>query len=138
MGGELFEVRVPPDIDSNRFAGLAIRHADGTLETMGGVSGWTPGEPVKIVCFSPDKGTFRYACFLGRGIFRGSTTRFPVMEDGLSSPNSQRTGLAPGDRLIRYSKDKHLAATGDAEGDDFDIIFHIPATKSEGEASSAD
>ena len=137
MEGELFEVRVPPDIDSKQFAGLAFRHADGTLETMGGFSGWTPGELIKIVCFTPDKQTFRYACFLDRGIFRSSTTRFPVLEGGLSSPNQQRTDLAPGDRLIRYSKDDHLAATGNAEGDDFDIVFHVQDRRSEADSAPA-
>ena len=123
MDGELFEVTVPDGIQEDQFAGLAIRYSDGKLDTMGSSTGWTPGEVVKIVYFSPEENIFRYAYFreLGRG--SGSTTRFPVTEQ--VSPNMKRVDLSEGERLVRYSRDNSITVTGDATGDDFDVIFHV-------------
>ena len=149
MDGELFEVTVPEGVEEDQFAGLAIRYSDGKLDIMGSSTGWTPGEVVKIVCFSPEDNIFRYAYFreLGRG--SGSTTRFPVTEQ--VSPNMKRVGLSEGARLVRYSRDNSITVTGDATGDDFDVIFHVqekskgeqggagqPATRSESESEGGD
>ena len=123
MDGELFEVTVPDDIEEDQFAGLAIRYSDGKLDIIGSTTGWTPGEVVKIVCFSPEENIFKYAYFREMGRGSGSTTRFPVTEQ--VSPNGKRVGLSEGERLVRYSRDNSITVTGDATGDDFDVIFHV-------------
>ena len=125
LGGELFEVRIPMDIRPEQHAGLAIRHADGKRVTMASTSGWVPGEIVKVACFAVEGSEFRYAFLTERMIFRGSNTRFPVVADNPSSTNSKRTNLQPGEFLVRYSMDNRLTMTGDPEGDDFDIVFHV-------------
>ena len=129
MGGELFEVRVPMDIRPEQHAGLAIRHADGKSVTMGSTTGWVPGEVVKVVCFSVEGSEFRYSMLTDKMVFRGSNRQFPAVADSPSCQSTKRTGLQPGEFLVRYSMDNHLAVTGDAQGDDFDIVFHIQAPR---------
>lgn len=129
MGGELFEVRLPMDIRPDQHAGLAIRHADGKRVTMGSTSGWIPGEIVKVVCFAVEGSEFRYAFLTDRMVFRGSNRQFPLVADSPSCQSTKRTGLQPGEFLVRYSMDNHLAVTGDAQDDDFDIVFHVQAPR---------
>ena len=80
MEGELFEVKVPDSIKSDQFAGLAIRHSNGTIDTFSSSNGWVPGETVKVVCFSPKKNVFRYAYFRESGSGSGSTSNFPITQ----------------------------------------------------------
>lgn len=128
MKGELFEVTIPSDMDSEQFAGLAIRHSDGSIDSMGSSNTWTPGEVVKIVCFAPEKNEFRYAHFSEGGSGNGSTSNFPITKQ--SSPNMKRSGLKAGDWLVRYSIDNSITMSERPQDDDFDVIFHVQEKKS--------
>ena len=127
MKGELFEVTVPSDIDSGQFAGLAIRHANGAIDTMGSSTAWTPGKVVKIVCFAPEKNELRYAYFCEGGSGNGSMSNFPIKKQ--SSPNMKRSGLKAGDWLVRYSIDNTITMSEHPQDDDFDVIFHVQQKK---------
>ncbi len=123
MGGELFEVTVPTDIKAEQFAGLAIRHSDGSIKTMGCSSPWSPGEVVKIVCFAPSNNELRYFYFRVNGWGSGSISNFPNTSQ--SNPNMKRTGIRAGERLVRYSVDNTIVISEHPEDDDFDVIFHF-------------
>ena len=127
MGGELFEVIVPSNIDPEQFAGLAIRYSDGSIDTMSSSNSWTPGQIVKIVCFAAEKNEFRYAYFREGASGSGLTTNFPITEQ--SSPNGKRSGLKAGEQLMRYSTDNSMTVSGHPQGDDFDVIFHVQEKK---------
>jgi hypothetical protein len=127
MKGELFEVTVPSDIDPEQFAGLAIRHANGSIDSMVSSNAWTPGKVVKIVCFAPEKNEFRYAYFSEGGGGNASTSNFPITKQ--SSPNMKRSGLKAGDWLMRYSIDNSITMSERPQDDDFDVIFHVQENK---------
>ena len=133
MEGELFEVKVPDSIKSDQFAGLAIRHSNGTIDTFSSSNGWVPGETVKVVCFSPKKNVFRYAYFRESGSGSGSTSNFPITQQ--VSANMKKSGLKEGEQLIRCSKDNSVTIAGAPQGDDFDVVFHVQErTKGEQDA----
>lgn len=127
MKGELFEVIVPSDIDPEQFAGLAIRHASGSIDTMSSSTAWTPGQVVKIVCFAPEKNEFRYAYFREVGSGNASTSNFPITKQ--SSPNMKRSGLKAGDWLVRCSINDSITMSEHPQDDDFDVIFHVQGKK---------
>ena len=135
MEGDLFEVTVPSDIQPEQFAGLAIRHSDGTIDPLANSNSWTPGEVVKIVCFAPDKNEFRYAYFREEGDGKGSTTNFPITQQ--SSPNMKRSGIKAGERLVRYSVDSTMAMSEFPQDDDFEIIFNIQNNKKQNKSEMA-
>jgi hypothetical protein len=136
MYGELFEVIVPNDIEQDQLAGLAIRYTDGKIVPMERSTGWTRGEAVKVVCFSPDKNTLRYAYFRKNGRSCGLITNFPITAQ--VSANTKRVGLTEGERLVRYSRDNVIAVTGEPTGDDFDVVFHVQDKRIGEQAAASD
>lgn len=124
MGGVVFEVRLPDDIESGKQLGPAIRYADGRVQPVGfTTTQLAAGTTVKFVILAPENNQVKCILFQDVGSTSGLIPRFP--EHKALSANDKTTGLQIGDSLIKYSKDGKPSHHGQLNDGDFEIILHL-------------
>lgn len=125
QGGQVFTVTIPNTVDPKAFAGLALKHFDGTISPFGSSNSLKPDQELKVFVFDPKAGSLRYA-ILGKNGYtqRGEATNFPSF--GMQAPNPISVGIGVDQPIMRFARSNTVSLPfGDLAEGEFDLIFHI-------------
>lgn len=126
LGGEVFTMKAPAGTDPGTVAGLALRYGgeDGRIDPLGGATGYSAGEDLRVVLFRQPGGLMRFGILGSDGLRDGMEATLPDFP--AAAVNDHRDGMADGAWLVRFGltgePDDGAAEAGENEAD---LIFHV-------------
>lgn len=125
LGMSYWQVKLPTDLKQSDLLGVTYKHSDGTIDGMGGSTGWEAGSVVKVMVWpADDSAGFRYSVIHARNAMRGELRENEEYK-GISMQLSEGKVVDAEDVLMKFSKSSCIAVPTEVRPGELGVILHV-------------